>query len=180
MLTPRGHEDRVFHVAGDELQIVGGDGGCKSGGPSKLPSRLRARRVNKPPQSRASETRRFCRDPSTPAHKRRGPAVGMTTGRWVARWGAAVLRPYKGEPKSTVLSTLPSKIGASRVNPSGLRASPSMLRVNRSECAIDKNWKNEWKSLRPEGRSYRAEARPRQGKQSRDRAETREDRGVGR
>src|SRR5208282_1643394 len=49
MLPPRGREDRVFHVAGDALQIVGGDGGCKSGGPSKLPSRLR---VNKPPHSK--------------------------------------------------------------------------------------------------------------------------------
>src|SRR5208283_2777151 len=59
MLPPRGREDRVFHVAGDALQIVGGDGGCKSGGPSKLPSRLRASRVspsrlrvNKPPHSK--------------------------------------------------------------------------------------------------------------------------------
>jgi len=82
MLPQRGREDRVFHVAGDELQIVGGDGGCKSGGPSKL-------------------------------------------------------------------------------------------RASGSECAIDQKWKNAWKSLRPEGLSYRAEARPRQGRQSRDRAETR-------
>jgi hypothetical protein len=44
MLTLREYDERVFHVAGGELQIVGGDGGCKSGGPSKLPSKVEARR----------------------------------------------------------------------------------------------------------------------------------------
>jgi len=38
--------DRI--VAGDEAEFVGGACSCKSGGPSKLPSRLRASTVNKP------------------------------------------------------------------------------------------------------------------------------------
>ena len=38
--------DRI--VAGDEAEFVSGACSSKSGGPSKLPSRLRASRVNKP------------------------------------------------------------------------------------------------------------------------------------
>ena len=89
MLTPREYEDRVFHVAGGELQIVGGDGGCKSG--------------SEPPFEglRASRTPKWARSQDA--------AIART-------WGTAVLRPYKGEPKSTVPSGLPSKIGAGRVD----------------------------------------------------------------
>src|SRR5208337_4275558 len=56
----RGHrEERGGYLAGrgggGEIMVCRRGCNCKSGGPSKLPSRLRASRVNKPPHSKSAE-----------------------------------------------------------------------------------------------------------------------------
>jgi len=62
--------------------LVGRAGSCKSGGPSKLPSRIGASRVNKPPFEAQGK-------PHSKIGKRNPSTLGI-----VRTWGAAVLRPY--------------------------------------------------------------------------------------
>ena len=79
----QGHTPCLGHPQFEEVGFGGGACNRKSGGPSKLPSKIGASRVNKPPHSKIGRK---------PRRKD------------IADMGRSMLRPYRGKPRSTVRS----------------------------------------------------------------------------